>query len=55
MKCRLAINAFREVLQKRQSKYRKVIEWLDERIGFLKGREWETCEKMRRMVRTASS
>ena len=42
----LAFNAFRKVLRKRQSKYRKVIEWLDTKIGVLMANEARMCERM---------
>lgn len=48
---RLAINAFRDVLLKRQSNYRKVIEWLDARTALLKGREGLMSEKTRGVLR----
>jgi hypothetical protein len=35
----LAMNAFRDVLSKRQSAYRAVIGWLDMRISTLRGKE----------------
>ena len=50
MRCRLAVNAFRNVMGKRQSKFGKVIKWLDERIRVLKGKEGETCERMKGIV-----
>lgn len=47
---RLALTAFRDVMRKRQSKFGKVIEWLDERIEGLRGREGETCQRMKGIV-----
>lgn len=47
---RLAINAFLNVLRKRQSKYLKAIKWLDMRIATLKARETRMCERMRNIV-----
>lgn len=46
----MALNAFRGVLGKRQTKYRKVIEWLDERLLGLRVREGESCERMKGIV-----
>jgi hypothetical protein len=47
---RLAIHAFRDVLQKRQSSYRKIIEWLEGRIEVLRVKERESCARMRGVV-----
>jgi hypothetical protein len=44
------MNAFRNVMGKRQSKYGKVIEWLDERIETLMAREGNTCDRMKGIV-----
>jgi hypothetical protein len=46
----MALNAFRVVLGKKQSKYRKVIEWLDERIGELRRREVDGFVRMKGIV-----
>ncbi|KAH6671185.1 hypothetical protein B0J14DRAFT_89821 [Halenospora varia] len=51
----LATNAFRTVLQKRQSKYGKVIEWLGVRIGALLMKEREACVRMRGVVQESVS
>jgi hypothetical protein len=48
----LAINAFRDVLGKRQSRYRAVIGWLDLRISTLRGKERTMCERMKGIIRT---
>jgi len=50
----LAMNAFSKVMGKRQSKFGKVIEWLDERIELLRAREWETCGRMKGIVESMS-
>jgi hypothetical protein len=42
----LALHAFRDVMGKRQSKFGKIIEWLDERIGGLRVREGEVVGRM---------
>jgi hypothetical protein len=47
---RLAINAFLNVLRKRQSKYLKAIKWLNIRIATLKARKARMCERMRNIV-----
>jgi hypothetical protein len=44
------MNAFRVVMGKRQSKFSKVIEWLDERIVILRTREGETFDRMKGVV-----
>jgi len=47
---RLAINAFLNVLRKRQSKYLKAIKWLEMRIATLRARKARMCERMRNIV-----
>jgi hypothetical protein len=47
---RLASRAFREVLGKRQTKYRRVLEWLDGKIVLMERREQEVCRKLRGVV-----
>jgi hypothetical protein len=47
----LAIRAFREVLRKRQSKYVKVLAWIDLRIGGMTVKERRVCEGMERALR----
>lgn len=44
---RFAINAFKDVLSKRQSKYAKVLEWLGKRIMVLSINEREMCLRSR--------
>ncbi len=44
---RLAVNAFLNVLRKRQSKYLKVIKWLDMRIATFRAREARMCKMMK--------
>jgi hypothetical protein len=44
------MNAFRNVMGKRQSKFGKVIEWLKERIKMLMMREEDTCGRMKGIV-----
>jgi len=46
------MHAFRDVLRKRQSKYTKIIEWLEGKIDVLKAREAESCSWMRGIVET---
>jgi hypothetical protein len=46
----LALNAFREVLRKRQSKYGKVISWLDEQISHLSAKNGESFARMSGIV-----
>jgi len=46
----LALNAFREVLKKRQSKYGKVISWLGERIACLSAKNGESFTRMSGIV-----
>jgi len=43
---RLAMHAFRDVLRKRQSKYGKVIEWLESRIWSLREKEGKGVDRM---------
>ena len=47
----LAFNAFRGVLRKRQSKYGKIIEWLDVKIKALEVKEKGICERMKGAMR----
>ena len=46
----LAMNAFRAVLGKRQSRYSGIIEWLDEKIRVLRMKDGEGCARMRGVV-----
>jgi hypothetical protein len=48
---RLALNAFEEVLRRRQSKYGKVLEWIKGRIERLRVRESTMCQGMKGVVR----
>jgi hypothetical protein len=48
----LAMNAFRDVLGKRQSAYRAVIGWLDLRISTLRGKEEKMCQRMKGVIQT---
>lgn len=48
---RLAINGFETVLSKRQSKYLKVLEWLDERISVLSMKERDMCLRSRGILK----
>jgi hypothetical protein len=48
----LAINAFRDVLGKRQSAYRAVIGWLDLRLSTLRGKEERMCQRMKGVIQT---
>jgi hypothetical protein len=48
----LAMHAFRDVLGKRQSRYRAVIGWLDLRLATLRGKERMMCERMSGIIRT---
>ena len=52
--CRLAMNALKKVMGKKQSKFGKVIEWLDEEIEILRAREQETCRRMTGIVESIS-
>jgi hypothetical protein len=45
------MNAFSVVLKKRQSKYGKVLEWLDGRMKVCRAREAEMCQRMQGVVR----
>ena len=47
---RLALNAFKCVMGKRQSKFRAVIKWLDTEIRALRTKEAECCARMERIV-----
>ncbi|KAE8444198.1 hypothetical protein EG329_000795 [Mollisiaceae sp. DMI_Dod_QoI] len=51
----LALNAFCSVLGKRQSKYHKVLEWLDEKAQLLSRMEGDTCQRMEGVLRTTST
>ena len=44
------MNAFRTVIAKRQTRFRQVIEWLDEKIKDLRLRDEESMERMRSIV-----
>lgn len=55
MRYRLAVNAFRNVMSKRQSKFRQVIEWLDEKIALLRMRDGETIRRTKGIVATVAS
>ncbi|RDL40109.1 uncharacterized protein BP5553_00088 [Venustampulla echinocandica] len=46
----LAVNAFRDVLRKRQTKYRKTLEWLDRRVAMLRVKEGRACDRMSGIV-----
>jgi hypothetical protein len=46
------MHAFRDVLGKRQSKYRAVIGWLDLRISTLRGKEEKMCQRMKGVIQT---
>lgn len=48
----LAINAFRDVLGKRQSAYRAVIGWLDLHLSTLRGKEEKMCQRMKGVIQT---
>jgi hypothetical protein len=48
----LAMNAFRDVLGKRQSAYRAVIGWLNPRISMLRGKEEKMCQRMNGVILT---
>jgi len=50
----LAVNAFRDVLGKRQSRYGKVLEWIDGRIAML-GTKDAVCYRMKGLVGLGSS
>ncbi|KAF8847635.1 hypothetical protein BDZ45DRAFT_607177 [Acephala macrosclerotiorum] len=51
----LGVNAFERVLRRRQSRYGKVLEWLEGKIRVLRMREGETCRRMEGVVRIATS
>lgn len=46
----LALNAFRNVLKKRQSKYGKVLAWLDDQLMNLKAKGAESLSRMSGIV-----
>jgi hypothetical protein len=48
----LAMNAFRDVLGKRQSAYRGVIGWLELRLSILRGKEKKMCKRMKGVIQT---
>jgi hypothetical protein len=48
----LAMNAFRDVLGKRQSAYRAVIGWLELRLSTLRGNEEKMCQRMNGVIQT---
>lgn len=48
--CRLVLNAFHKVLLQKQSRYRKVIEWLEETMEGIKGREGEMCRRLNGVI-----
>ena len=47
---RLAINAFRDILRIRQSKYGELLEWLGARIERLKKQEAVACQRMKGII-----
>jgi hypothetical protein len=47
------LNAFRNVLKKRQSKYGKVIKWLDERVSELRRKEVNGFARMKNVIESA--
>ena len=49
----MALNAFRNVLRKKQSKYGKMIEWLDEKIFELKGKEADSFARIKGIVQAS--
>jgi hypothetical protein len=49
----MALNAFRNVLRKKQSKYGKVIEWLDEKICELRGKEADSFAGMKGIIQAS--
>jgi hypothetical protein len=46
----LAVNAFRDVLVRKQTKYREVLEWIRERIEVLQAEESTACQRMKGVV-----
>ncbi|KAG9231544.1 hypothetical protein BJ875DRAFT_382758 [Amylocarpus encephaloides] len=46
----LAINAFKTVLQKRQSKYTQTLQWLETHLSAITGKEKRICKRMRGVV-----
>jgi hypothetical protein len=50
MSYRLAVNAFRIVMGKKQSKFGQVIEWLDKKIEGLRMKEGETVGRMKGII-----
>jgi hypothetical protein len=51
---RLAMNAFRDVLRRRQSKYGKLLEWIEGRIQRLRTKEAAMCGRMEGVLSKAS-
>jgi len=47
---RLAMNAFKDVLKRRQSRYGKLLEWIEGRIQRLRAREAAMCGRMEGIV-----
>ncbi|KAH8815452.1 hypothetical protein F5884DRAFT_179234 [Xylogone sp. PMI_703] len=47
----LALNAFRRVLARRQSRHRQTIAWLNERIAGMRARQYVMCERMEGVIR----
>lgn len=43
---RLVLNAFKRVLAKRQSRYIKVLEWLDEQITIMRRTQGNMCARL---------
>jgi len=50
----LALNAFRDVLKKRQSKYGRVLSWLEERLARLGAKHGGDLTRMNRVVRSST-
>lgn len=48
---RLVLNAFKKVLCKRQSRYVKVLEWLDEQIDTMMRKEGNMCQRLQGILR----
>ena len=42
----MVLNAFEKVLSKRQSKYVKVLEWLDGQIDVMRRKEAKVCSRL---------
>jgi hypothetical protein len=43
---RLVLNSFKRVLAKRQSRYSRVLEWLDEQISAMRRKEGNMCARL---------